>query len=115
LNTKFSIKAKLNYSGNIILINKKSTGIHNIDMNMIVFVINEKKLYIFPSNKIFKPFLSEDVGSISYKAKIINFINKNYKELIYNFDELNENQNKIIKNTKDMNIMNYLYNEFIKI
>ena len=48
LKLNFSIKAKLNKGGNVILINKKSNNVkHNTSVNLILCVINEEKLYIY--------------------------------------------------------------------
>ena len=116
---KFSIKAKLNKGGDIILVNKKSTLKHNININLMLLVINEGKLYIFPSNfnnKInINNYIKEDVGSISYKSKLISFIDKNNKEYIYTFPKLDDTQKEDLSKIKEKDIMNDLYNNIIKL
>jgi hypothetical protein len=116
---KFSIKAKLNKGGDVILINKKSTIKHKVDINIMLFVINEGKLYIFPSNFSnsinINDYIKEDSGCISYKSKLFTFINKNNKEYIYTFPKLDEEQKKILNDIKEKDIMNDLYNNIIKL
>ena len=116
LKIKFSIKAKLNKGGDVILINKKSTTKHNIKLNLILCVINTGKLYIFPSN-IFniQKYIKEDAGSISYKSSLFTLLDKNYSEYIYTFPLLDDISNKKLSEIKEQDIMSYLYHKFIKI
>jgi len=116
LKIKFSIKAKLNKGGNVILVNKKSTTKHNIKLNLILCVINSGKLYIFPSN-IFniKEYIKEDAGCISYKSSLFTILDKNYSKYIYIFPLLDDISNKKLLEIKEQDIMSYLYDKFIKI
>lgn len=116
---KFSIKAKLNKGGDVILINKKSTTKHNVSINIMLVVINEGKLYIFPSNFDdsinINEYIKEDSGVISYKSKLFSLINKKYKDYIYSFPELDEKQKDLLSNITEQDIMNNLYKDIIKI
>ena len=115
----FSIKAKLNKGGNVILVNKKSTSKHKVNINIMLVVINEGKLYIFPSNFDdsinIKEYIKEDAGSISYKSKLFSLIDKKNKDYIYNFPELDETQKDLLSNITEQDIMNDLYKNIIKI
>jgi hypothetical protein len=116
---KFSIKAKLNKGGDVILINKKSTTKHNVSINIMLVVINEGKLCIFPSNfddsVNINEYIKEDSGVISYKSKLFSLINKKYKDYIYSFPELDEKQKDLLSNITEQDIMNNLYKDIIKI
>ena len=112
-NTKFSVKVKLNKVGDIIMINCKSKDIHTIDVNLILIVINEKKIYIIPRTFDTDVFIKRDAGSISYKGKILTFIEKYRKDFIYKFPELSEEQNEVIKKITPFDIYNKLYLDYI--
>lgn len=111
---KFSIKVKLNKNGNVIMINCKSTTNHIMDINTIVVVINEKKIYIIPKSFNTDIYIKRDSGSISFKSSLFTFINKNNKEFIYTFPELNLNQIEKINNSKKIEVMKNLYETHIK-
>ena len=116
---KFSIKAKLNKGGDVILLNKKSTAKHKVNINIMLLVINEGKLYIFPSNFSnsinINQYIKEDAGCISYKSKLFSLIDKNNKEYIYTFPKLDEEQKKSLEDIEEQDIMNDLYNNIIKL
>ena len=116
---KFSIKAKLNKGGDVILLNKKSTAKHKVNINIMLLVINEGKLYIFPSNFSnsinINDYIKEDAGCISYKSKLFSFIDKNNKEYIYTFPKLDDEQKNLLDDIKEQDIMNDLYNNIIKL
>jgi hypothetical protein len=116
---KFSIKAKLNKGGDVILLNKKSTNKHKININLMLLVINEGKLYVFPSNfhnsVNINDYIKEDAGCISYKSKLFSLIDKNNKEYIYTFPKLDEEQTNSLSNIEEQDIMNDLYNNIIKL
>ena len=116
---KFSIKAKLNRGGDVILLNKKSTAKHNVNLNLMLLVINEGKLYIFPSNFDssinINEYIKEDAGCISYKSKLFSLIDKKYTEYIYTFPQLDEEQKISLSDLEEQDIMNDLYNNIIKL
>lgn len=116
---KFSIKAKLNKGGDVILLNKKSTAKHNVNLNLMLLVINEGKLYIFPSNFDssinINEYIKEDAGCISYKSKLFSLIDKKYTEYIYTFPQLDEEQKISLSDLEEQDIMNDLYNNIIKL
>ena len=114
LGMKFSIKAKLNIVGDIILINKKSKKYHNISVKTIICCIRAKKMYFIPSSIIdSKTFVKEDAGCISYKSKLLTMMNKTHDELIYNFPDLSINQTNQLLEINEIDIMNKLFNETI--
>jgi len=96
LNINISIKTKLNKSGDIIMINKKSTTQHIMQIETLLCIINEGKLYFIPSNIVSENYLKIDAGCISYKSSLITMINKNYQQFIYTFPELDVVQRKKI-------------------
>lgn len=117
LDINFSIKGKLNKKGNIILINKKSTNLHDIEMYVLLCIINEEKLYFIPYNIIDKieTYITSDSGTISYKGKLITYVDKNYPNYIYKFNKLSNTQYNDLKNHSEIDIMTKLYDETIKI
>lgn len=116
LGVNISIKGKLKKSGDIILINKKSTENHIIKLQVLLCIIEERKLYFIPSSIVDNNvFVKNDIGSISYKSKLISHINKNNEEYIYTFPCLS-NENELILNTiQEIDIMTKLYIDTIKI
>jgi hypothetical protein len=108
----FSIKVKLNRSGgDIIMINCKSTSEHTLDINTLVIVINERKIYAIPKTFNSTEYIKQDSGSISYKSKILTHFTKEYPQYIYTFPELvNEDNSDILA----VDIYNILYNDYIK-
>lgn len=114
LEHKFSIKTKLNKSGDIIMINCKSTSEHVLDINTILMVINEGLMYIFPTDFFEqKDFVKRDSGSISFRGKLITHINKNHPEYIYKFPELSDEQKETLENMPEVDIFNDLFNIYI--
>ena len=109
---KFSIKVKLNKS-NVIMINCKSTTNHTMDINTIIVVINEKKIYIIPKSFNIDNYIKRDAGSISYKSSLFTFINKNNKEFIYTFPEINLNQTEKINNIEKFDMIKKTFYENI--
>lgn len=107
----FSIKVKLNKTGDIIMINCKSTSEHTLDMNTIVVVINEKKIFAIPKTFNSAEYIKRDSGSISYKNKILTHFTKEYPQYIYTFPEV-ENEDNLEISAVD--IMTILYNDYIK-
>jgi len=111
----FSIKAKLRKSGNIILINKKSSNIHNIDMHLIVCLIETKELFFIPHYIVDKKkYVTNEIGSISYKSSLLTSIKNEYYEYIYKFPLLTKKQIYELSLLKEIDIMNKLYNDEIK-
>ena len=110
---KFSIKVKLNKGGDVIMINCKSKGNHTLDINTIVVVINERKIYFIPKTFNTDDYIKSDSGSISYKSKLFTHINKKHPELIYTFPELTSDELDIIKGVREVDIYNELYINYI--
>jgi hypothetical protein len=114
LKLKYSIKAQKS-KGDVRLINTLSTAKHNINMTLILCVINDKKLYIFPSNIVNqKIYLKKDAGSISYKSALFSHIDKHCPEYIYKFPSLTTEQETNINKIQEIMIYEYLYDTFIK-
>jgi len=114
LEHKFSIKTKLNKSGDIIMINCKSTSDHVLDINTILMVINEGLIYVFPTDFFEQTdYVKRDSGSISFKGKLITHINKNHPEYIYKFPELKQEQKEELDNMSEVDIFKDLYNLYI--
>ncbi len=108
-NFLFSIKATKN-GGQIILINKNNRKKYDYQTNLIILNILSKKLYIFPTLIIPKKYIVNDGTKIAFKSSIFKFLDLNYKEYIYNFDcIINENIN-----LKEIKLIENLYNTIIK-
>jgi hypothetical protein len=107
----FSIKVKLNKAGDIIMINCKSTSEHSLDINTLVIVINERKIYAIPKTFNSAEYIKQDSGSISYKNKILTHFTKEYPQYIYTFPEVDNEDNAEIT---AVDIYNILYNDYIK-
>jgi hypothetical protein len=115
LNVDVSIKAKLKKGGDVILINKKSTSKHNINMQLLLCVIQERKLYFIPSNIVDNSvYVKEDAGCISYKSKLFTFIDKQHAEYIYTFPELSMEEKNKLSLLKPIDIMTKLYLDTIQ-
>ena len=93
------------------MINCKSTSEHTLDMNTIVVVINEKKIFAIPKTFNSAEYIKRDSGSISYKNKILTHFTKEYPQYIYTFPEV-ENEDDLEISAVD--IMTILYNDYIK-
>jgi hypothetical protein len=107
----FSIKVKLNRAGDIIMINCKSTSEHTLDINTLVIVIKERKIYAIPKTFNSAEYIKQDSGSISYKNKILTHFTKEYPQYIYTFPEVENEDNSEIT---AIDIYNILYNDYIK-
>lgn len=111
----FSIKGKLKNGGDIIIINKKTKNAHNMKIYVLLCIIQEEKLYFIPYNIFDKEtYLKNDIGSISYKFKLINWMNKYHKDYIYTFNKLSHKQCDNLKEHDEIDIMTKLFNETIK-
>ena len=99
----------------LILINKKSTNIHDLKIETIVCSINEGKLYFISSKNVnTDKYIFQDPGTISYRSSLITFYNKIYKDYIYYFPQLNELFNQKLTQNIELDIYNILYNDTIK-
>ena len=115
--TNISIKAKLNKTGNIILINKKNKNIHNIDMHLLLFIINEKKLYFIPNYLLTidnNKYIKNTFGSIEFKSSLITYINNYKKQYIYNIPSISEEQSKKNLNINEIEYIEDIYQKYIK-
>ena len=110
-NVYFSIKVKLNKQGDIIMINCKSTPNHTLDINTLIIVINERKIYAIPKTFNTDEYIKRDSGSISYKNKILTYFTKECPKYVYTFPELESQENLQIP---AIDIFNILYNDYIK-
>lgn len=111
-NNKFSIKASKN-GGNVTIINKFNKINHKIDINFIICNITKRKLYIFPSLIINPFYIVDKESNIHFKSSIFTYLEKNYKDFIYNFPELPKNILKNLNQLNEIKIYDYLYNKFI--
>jgi hypothetical protein len=93
------------------MINCKSTSQHTLDINTIVIVINERKIYAIPKTFNSTEYIKQDSGSISYKNKILTHFIKEYPQYIYTFPESITEDNSDIS---AVDIYNILYNDYIK-
>ena len=115
LGIDISIKAKLNKGSDVILINKKNSSNHKIEIQLLLCLINDGKLYFIPSNIVDnKIYVKEDAGCIYYKGKLFTYIDKKHKEYIYIFPELTLEEKNYLNNIKTINIYEKIYNETIK-
>lgn len=114
LNINISIKGKLKKGGDVILINKKSTSKHTINMQLLLCVIQDHKLYFIPSSIVDNAaYVKEDAGCISYKSKLFTMIDKKYGEYIYTFPDLLEDEKQMLTTLKPLDIMSILFNDTI--
>lgn len=114
LRLKYSIKAQMSRS-DVRLINTLSTAKHTINMTLILCVINDRKLYIFPSNIVNQnDYIKKDAGSISYRASLFTWIDKHHPEYIYKFPDLTPEQKTNIDTIQEIMIYDYLYSTFIQ-
>lgn len=112
-----SIKAKKQKNGNIIMINKNSNNIiHNVkDINILLIIIEEQKIYFIPSFCIcYDEFIKNNESNISYKSKMIKYFCNNYQYLIYSFPELSKKYLDNLNNIDNITITD-LYNIFVNI
>lgn len=114
LNVNISIKGKLKKGGDVILINKKSTSKHKINMQLLLCVIQDHKLYFIPSSIVDNSaYVKEDAGCISYKSKLFTMIDKKYGEYIYTFPDLLEDEKTMLSTLKPLDIMSILFKDTI--
>jgi hypothetical protein len=114
MNTNISIKGKLKKGGDVILINKKSTNKHKINIQLLLCVIQEHKLYFIPSSIVDNAvYVKEDAGCISYKSKLFTMIDKKYNEYIYTFPDLLEDEKQMLSTLKPLDIMRILFKDTI--
>jgi hypothetical protein len=114
LRLKYSIKAQMSRS-DVRLINTLSTAKHTINMTLILCVINDRKLYIFPSNIVNQhDYIKKDAGSISYRASLFTWIDKHHPEYIYKFPDLTSEQKTNIDAIQEIMIYDYLYSTFVQ-
>lgn len=106
----FSIKVKLNKPGEIIMINCKSSPNHTLDINTIIIVINERKIYAIPKTFNTDEYIKRDSGTISYKNKILTHFTKNCPKFVYTFPEPKDE----ILEIPAIDIYNILYNDYIR-
>ena len=111
--TDFSIKTKLN-KGPITMINCKSKSDHKIDVNTIIMVIKENKMYIIPKSFDAEQFIKRDAGSIYYSGKLLTYIDKNRNDLVYNFPKLTNDQEYLIEKLEHFDYIDDLYRNYIK-
>lgn len=114
LNVNISIKGKLKKGGDVILINKKSTSKHKINMQLLLCVIQDHKLYFIPSSIVDNAdYVKEDAGCISYKSKLFTMIDKKHGEYIYKFPDLLEDEKNMLTDLKPLDIMSILFKDTI--
>jgi hypothetical protein len=106
----FSIKVKLNKPGDIIMINCKSSPNHTLDINTIIIVINERRIYAIPKTFNTDEYIKQDSGTISYKNKILTHFTKNCPKFVYTFPEPKD---EIIEMSA-IDIYTILYDDYIK-
>jgi hypothetical protein len=111
---KFSFKAIKNKGSEIIIINKFYKNFHSIfNVNFCVCYITAGELYLFPSFAIDKKYVKENGSNIRYRGSIYKYLNEQ-KNFRYVFPKLSKKEMKIMKMIKEMDIYEYLYNEFIE-
>ena len=115
LNMDISIKALKNKGSSIVLINKNGKKTHNIDnIQMILCIINEGKLYFIPNNLINNDIYVNDSDSqISYRSKLITMFENKYEKYIYNFPKLSKDYQDKLELITEINIYDKLYKEEI--
>ena len=114
LNMDISIKALKN-KGSIVLINKNGKKTHNVDnIQMILCIINEGKLYFIPNNLIDNDIYVNDSDSqISYRSKLITMFENKYEKYIYNFPKLSKEYQDKLELITEISIYDKLYEEEI--
>ena len=115
LNMDISIKALKNKGSSIVLINKNGKKTHTVDnIQMILCIINEGKLYFIPNNLINNDIYVNDSDSqISYRSKLITMFENKYEKYIYNFPKLSKEYQDKLELITEINIYDKLYKEEI--
>jgi len=115
LNMDISIKALKNKGSSIVLINKNGKKTHNVDnIQMILCIINEGKLYFIPNNLIDNDIYVNDSDSqISYRSKLITMFENKYEKYIYNFPKLSKKYQDKLELITEISIYDKLYEEEI--
>jgi hypothetical protein len=115
LNMDISIKALKNKRSSIVLINKNGKKTHNVDnIQMILCIINEGKLYFIPNNLIDNDIYVNDSDSqISYRSKLITMFENKYEKYIYNFPKLSKEYQDKLELITEISIYDKLYEEEI--
>jgi len=115
LNMDISIKALKNKGSSIVLINKNGKKTHNVDnIQMILCIINEGKLYFIPNNLIDNDIYVNDSDSqISYRSKLITMFENKYEKYIYNFPKLSKEYQDKLELITEISIYDKLYKEEI--
>jgi hypothetical protein len=115
LNMDISIKALKNKGSSIVLINKNGKKTHNVDnIQMILCIINEGKLYFIPNNLIDNDIYVNDSDSqISYRSKLITMFENKYEKYIYNFPKLSKEYQDKLELITEISIYDKLYEEEI--
>jgi hypothetical protein len=114
----FSIKAKLNKNGNVILINKKSNNVKHdpTNLNLILCIINTGNIYIFPDNAVHNitNYIKNGSATIEYKSSLFTLIDKKYKKFIYKFPSLTTNQTQFLDKLLPIDLYDIVYTRYIK-
>ncbi len=110
---KYSIKASKN-GDKITVINKLNKRNYDIDTCFIIINIKNRKLYIFPTKIVNKELIVNSDSNISFKPAIFNYLDKYYNQFIYTFPEMDNKQYEKIMDTEEVNVYNYLHNNFIQ-
>jgi hypothetical protein len=116
----FSIKAKKNKTGDIIIINKHSNNrIYNLDdLITIIFIIELNDIIIIPHKDIPLEYIKNNDANILYKSSLFTYIYKNMNEYIIHLTENDEYRifyNTILHNLTNYDIYNKLYEEFVMV
>lgn len=116
LSKNFSIKAKKNCKGDIIIINKLNNDKqYNLDdLITIIIIIELKDIIIIPHKKIPHKFIKNNNANIAYKSSLFKYLYDS-QEYIIHLTEFNQEYNTFIKdiypNIKLHNIYEELYNK----
>ena len=83
---------------------------HRKDINTIIIVINERKIYAIPKTFNTDEYIKRDSGTISYKNKILTHFTKNCPKFVYTFPEPKDE----ILEIPAIDIYDILYNDYIR-
>jgi len=103
-NQKYSIKTLKNYN-DIILINKNSNDRkYSVKTNYLLCVIEQSKLYFFPSFVFdVKSFVVDNEANITMKKNIFNYLEDKHPEYIIQLPELNRKQKETLSLCREKN------------
>ena len=103
-NQKYSIKTLKNYN-DIILINKNSNDRkYSVKTNYLLCVIEQSKLYFFPSFVFdVKSFVVDNEANITMKKTIFNYLEDKHPEYIIQLPELNRKQKETLSLCREKN------------